>query len=97
MNFKNPVVEEVYQKVQKIISERDALEENIISLQERVAELELDLQQQKSSFEELEQKYKVLKLAKSLEGEQSESGKDLKLKINEMVREIDKCIALLNK
>lgn len=97
MNFKNPVVEEVYQKVQKIVSERNALEENIISLQERVAELELDLQQEKSSLEELEQKYKVLKLAKSLDGEKTESGKDLKLKINEMVREIDKCIALLNK
>lgn len=97
MNFKNPVVGEIHNKVQKIISERDSLKENVDSLQNRVSELEFALQQERSSLEELQQKYKVLKLAKSLEGEKTESGTDLKLKINEMVREIDKCIALLNK
>ena len=40
---------------------------------------------------------KMLKLAKQLDGEKLEENKDIKLMINEMVREIDKCIALLNK
>ncbi len=97
MSFNNPVVEEINQKIQKVISERDHLKENIVTLQERVASLELSVQQEKNALEELEQKYKVLKLAKSLEGEKAGPGTDLKLKINEMVREIDKCIALLNK
>ncbi len=49
-----------------------------------------------AEMEDLSDKYKVLKMAKSLEGASSEN-KEVKLKINEMVREIDKCIALLNK
>ncbi len=46
-------------------------------------------------LKELEEKNEVLKFAKVLE-----KGKDItdtKLKINELVREIDKCLALLNK
>lgn len=97
MNFKNQVVSDIHQRIQKVISERDRLKENEAILHERIAALENEIQVEKSSFDALEQKYKVLKLAKSLEGEKTESGTDLKLKINEMVREIDKCIALLNK
>lgn len=97
MSFNNPVVEEINQKVQKIISEKNALIDDNAALKEKITSLESTLQHEKRALEELEQKYKVLKLAKSLEGEKSEQGTDLKLKINEMVREIDKCIALLNK
>ena len=42
-------------------------------------------------------KIKMLKLAKNIEGSGEEKNKDLKLMINEMVREIDKCVALINK
>ena len=44
---------------------------------------------------ELSEKNKVLKLAKSLSGKQGKST-DIKLKINELIREIDKCIAQVN-
>lgn len=97
MDFKHPLVKVINDKTKLIISERDHLKNEVLVLQERIADLELDLAKEKSSFEELDQKYKVLKLAKSLDGEKIEEGRDLKLKINEMVRELDKCIALLNK
>jgi hypothetical protein len=38
----------------------------------------------------------MVKLAKSIEGSGEDTSK-LKLKINEVVREVDKCIAMLNK
>jgi len=60
------------------------------------AAMEVLLISKNTEIEELNDKYKVLKMAKSLEGASNEN-KDVKLKINEMVREIDKCIALLNK
>ena len=44
---------------------------------------------------ELENKLNVIKLAKSLNKEESRT--DVKLKINELVRDIDRCIGLLNK
>lgn len=45
---------------------------------------------------ELTKKFEDLKFAKSLLGDDSESH-EAKIKINRLVREIDKCIALLNK
>ena len=49
------------------------------------------------SFDLLNEQIKLLKLASQIEGKEIGSNKDVKLMINEMVREIDKCIALLNK
>ena len=45
----------------------------------------------------LNENIKMLKLASQIDGNEVGSTKDVKLMINEMVREIDKCIALLNK
>ncbi len=54
-----------------------------------------ELKQSTKKKLELEERIKVLSLAKSLSND--EIGKnELKLKINELVREIDKCIALTN-
>lgn len=44
----------------------------------------------------LEDQYKNLRIARAVSGD-SESNLALKLRINELVREIDKCIALLNR
>ncbi len=87
-----------------------SLKQGVHQLMNRCTELEIQKKEILSQFtamealiisknteiDELNDKYKVLKMAKSLEGSSNEN-KDVKLKINEMVREIDKCIALLNK
>ena len=54
------------------------------------------LQKQEKLINELEHKYNTLKVAKSLLAG-GENGNDARLKVNRMVREIDKCIALLNR
>ena len=51
---------------------------------------------QEVQIKELEQKYNTLKVAKILLAG-SDNGNDAKLKVNRIVREIDKCIALLNR
>jgi hypothetical protein len=58
-------------------------------------ELTQTVEKQDYILKKLEEKNEVLKFSKVLE-----KGKDItdtKLKINELVREIDKCLALLNK
>ena len=47
-------------------------------------------------LKDLEEKYNKLKISKALIAS-SEDVHDAKLKVNRMVREIDKCIALLNR
>ena len=44
----------------------------------------------------LQEKVRLMKISKSVDTSQ-EDAKSTKLKINEYIREIDKCIALLNK
>ena len=65
-------------------------------LSEANAMLEQKVQLQAIKINQLEQKYDSLKMAKTIEAG-SEDVHSTKIKINRMVREIDKCIALLNK
>ncbi len=59
-------------------------------------ELEDKLRKQEEEINELKQQNNMLKLAKAFTAE-SEESQDAKLQINKIVREIDKCIALLNR
>ncbi|MFW5644314.1 MAG: hypothetical protein ACOCZL_00240 [Bacteroidota bacterium] len=70
---------------------------------EKNAKLESELQsfktrydQQEERITDLERKYNNLKLAKVLT-DGGEGVHDAKIKVNSIVREIDKCIALLNR
>jgi chromosome segregation ATPase len=69
-------------------AENQRLTEEVNALKNRIETLE-------ASLNELQEKLTVLKLAKSLNREESRT--NVKLKINELVREIDHCIGLLNK
>ncbi|HNX85605.1 MAG TPA: hypothetical protein PKN12_01610 [Bacteroidales bacterium] len=51
-------------------------------------------EQQKETIKQLEEKIKLLKITKALE--QKEGSVEAKLKINELLREIEKCIRLIN-
>ena len=59
-----------------------------------IQELKQVINEQKIIIRQLEDRIKTLKIAKTLETK--EGNVEAKLKINEFVREIDKCIGLLN-
>ena len=58
--------------------------------------LSKQLDEHNQTIQQLNEKNKVLKLSSSIQGEQGDN-KAAKQKINDLLREIDKCIALLNK
>ena len=74
----------------------DSLKSNSL-LDEKITTLNNEKQELEKIVKQLKEQIKMLKLAKQIDGEKIEDNKDVKLMINEMVREIDKCIALLNK
>ncbi len=82
-------------KLRKLINTNKRLDEENKILNDKNKEYEQIIEEQKKIIKELEEKIKVLKIAKSLEG--SSNTFEQKVKINEMLREIDKCIGLLNK
>ena len=83
-------------KVKQIIARHEALKEEKRQLEEKIKGLEESVNQLHSENQVLVQKYENLKLAKMLAASEEEN-KDAKSRIQKIVREIDKCIALLNK
>jgi len=67
-----------------------------LELEEKNRELQQLVQQKQSEIEELEDKNQKLSLVRGIMSE-SEDANDARVRINRIVREIDKCIALLNR
>lgn len=82
-------------KVKQIIAKHEALKQEKRLLLDKVKDLEESINQLRKENQILEQKYENLKLAKMLIASEDEN-KDAKNRIQKLVREIDKCIALLN-
>ena len=86
----------IIEKTERLVELCSSLqdENNLIKLENQ--SLKATIEGNKGKVQELEEKLRVLKLARSLEGT-NEKTLDIKQKINEFVREIDKCIVLLKK
>lgn len=89
------IVHEIRIHVDRLLEERSALKAALVSKDEELQRLREQISNNAQQIASLEEANKTLKIAKSLTG--AGENTDAKLKINELVREIDKCIALLNK
>jgi hypothetical protein len=101
---------QIAEQLNKVVDKTARLIELCAALQEENDLLKLENQSlkvgvsaSKDKINELEEKLRVIKLARSLEAlpgngaGDSEKTLDIKQKISEFVREIDKCIVLLKK
>lgn len=80
--------------LQNLLSNYDFLKkENQILLQKN-SELQYQLLETKQILETQKNEFDLLKIAKTIEGSSSNT-KDTKLKINSLIKEIDKCITQL--
>ncbi len=83
-------------KIDELIQRYNNLEQENINLNTLNEEYEKLLQEHEAEIKELEKKYERLKLTGALLGD-GEMRQEAKKKITELVREIDKCIALLDR
>lgn len=89
------IVEEIDYKIRKLKHDYEEAV-NVIKLQEeQIRNQDKIIQKQKEEIEQINQKVKLIKLSKTIENKRDLT--QTKLKINELVREIDNCISLLNK
>ena len=82
-------------RVVEVVRENVSLKTENLALARELEELKKTIALQKNALAELKDENKLIKLAK----EMSMSGSDvhdLKIKINELVKDIDRCIDLLN-
>ena len=95
MSDVDKLVLQINDKIKKLINVKQTLlieNENLVKKQE---ELLQQVENDNKIIEELKNKNRNLSIADKVK--QLEGNSDVKLKIDEMVREIDKCIELLNK
>ena len=83
-------------KVKKLLSLYNDLKVKNTELKKQTEEYKTQIKNKEAELDFLKNKYNKLKLAKSLLASTGDSH-DAKIKINGIVREIDKCIALLNR
>jgi predicted RNase H-like nuclease (RuvC/YqgF family) len=85
------------EKIKTIISLYEDQKSKNIELRNKNQELSEQIIMLENKMENLDKKYENLKIAKVLSSVPGEGVHDTKLQVNRIVREIDKCIALLNR
>ena len=89
------VVNLVENKLKVLLENYIFLKEENDLLLNKLAVLENETFKEKQLYKNLEKKYQVLKIAKTIEGSK-EDRRETKLKINALIREIDTCITQLS-
>lgn len=90
------IIEELNVRLDGLIEMINKERTEVLDLKKNNQELQKKIKQQQARISELEVKYANLKIARSLMAE-NEDSHDAKIRVNRIVREIDKCIALLNR
>jgi predicted nucleic acid-binding Zn-ribbon protein len=83
-------------KLDELFNRYADLKTELTNLRNGNEELKSALQERENRIKELELKYERIKLTGALMGD-GENAQEAKRKITDLVREIDKCVALLNR
>ncbi|NUM32274.1 MAG: hypothetical protein HUU47_08120 [Bacteroidetes bacterium] len=91
--------EEIFQrikhKIEQLVLRNKELQNQNKDFEKKIHDLEKTIEIQRETIKDIEEKNKLLKIANKITEDDTQK-KELKLKINEFIREIDKSIALLN-
>ena len=90
------IVNNIEVKLGKLIAKYQKISAEILVLQQENEDFVASLKLKEIEILNLQEKIKLMNISKSVDPSKQEV-KETRLKINEYVREIDKCIALLNK
>ena len=89
------IVNNIEVKLVKFIAKYELIKKENLLLQQENNVSVADLESKEKEILSLQEKIKLMNISKSGDASKQEV-KETRLKINEYVREIDKCIALLN-
>jgi uncharacterized protein YoxC len=90
------IIKGLKSKTEKMLHLQEALQKDNAQLKLKINKLQSRVEELETSKSKLEDSYKTLQLAQNISGD-NDKNLAIKLKINELVREIDKCIAQLNR
>ena len=91
----NKIISNIEIKLNNLLSSHNKLKEINESLNVQKANLISDIETKNKEIDALKDKIKIMSISKSVDASKGDI-RQTKLKINEYIREIDKCIAQLN-
>ena len=89
------LINELKQNIRRLIDSLEKTKDELEQTRDEYKGLEFRFETYKNEYEALERRYENLKVAKAL-AEGDPDNQAAKQKINKIIREVDKCIALLN-
>ena len=95
MSEVSPIIESISGKIDQLKDKIEVLKAEKATLEKSIGTLSAKLEESQASIISLTEENGKLRVAGSMSGS-GEGVTETKLKINELVKEIDKCIALLN-
>ena len=94
--FVEDFINKIEKKIALLIEKYISIKNEKIILERRNNELVVELEQKAKQIKNLEDRIKIMKISKSVDSSNEDDNKT-KHKINEYVREIDKCLVLLSR
>ena len=96
MSEVSPIIAQISTKVDALAGKLQEVRDEKKAIEKELGNLSNKLTGQQNEIADLKEQNKLLKMAGSINGT-SENNAEMKWKINELVKEIDKCMALLNR
>ncbi len=88
------IIVSIEYRLRLLIDRNAGLEQRSTELESELERLELELRKQKEIIEELEEEIRIYKLGEAINNKSSDI-REVKLKINELVRKIDRSIDII--
>lgn len=93
---KKSIIDSIEQKITRLIEQHDRLKMQAAELQAQRDKLQAQNRELTNRLAEAERRISSLELSEGLAGNSADR-KQAKARVNRLMREIDRCIALLNK
>lgn len=94
---KQEIVKSLAEKIDKVLLENERLEKHNAEMESRLAKLKVDNRDLREKLDAAQRRVALLELGEGLGGaDNSASRKRARAQINRLMREIDRCIALMN-
>ena len=91
----NKILQKLNENIANVILLYNKEKQQTNELSDEIKNLNEELNIYKEKYQQIDKKYENLKLARAINNDGDDS--EAKLKLNKIIREIDNCIALLNK
>lgn len=87
-------LQSIEDKVRKLLSKHTEVQQKLLAAQEEIKFMESLLEEKEQQIKNFQNQENIVKIVDTIAGNTANST-ELKLKLNEYIREIDKCIAYL--